>query len=150
MQRNRTDQNSLAWIVPALLFIAYEALAMRYLFLPPLFGVLFFLYIRALDTQNATDFIVVLLMLLVAETSKGYLLLSTAVFFTISYFLLLPKLRSIVSCRLCLNGIIVTYAYIGYWLFAFLFARMFALPAPQIDFRVLFYILIEFFAVGLL
>jgi len=123
---------------------------MRYLFLPPLFGVLFFLYIRALDRQNASEFVVVLLMLLVAETAKGYLLLSTAVFFTLSYFLLLPRLRNVVSCRLCLNGIIVANAYVGYWVFSFLFSRMFALPSPQIDYEILFYILIEFFVVGLL
>ena len=150
MQRNRADQNALAWFLPALLFIVYEALAMRYLFLPPLFGVLFFLYIRALDAQNAPGVVFVLMMLVVAEAAKGYLLLSTAVFYTLSYFFLLPKLRSAVSCRLCLNALIVAYAYIGYWAFAFLFAHMFALPAPHFDFRVLFYILIEFFLVGLL
>ena len=150
MQRNRVDQKPLTWLLFAALFIPYEALAMHYLYLPPLFGVLFFLYIRALETQQSLPFFAVVFMLLVAETSKGYLLLSTLFFFTVSYFLLLPKLRSAVSCRLCLNAIIVVLAYVGYWAFAALFAKMFALPLPQLDYRVVFYMIIEFFLIGLL
>jgi len=123
---------------------------MRYLYLPPLFGVLFFLYIRALDAQKSLPFFAVLFMLLVAEASKGYVLLSTLFFYTASYFLLLPWLRSIVSCRLCLIAIIIAHAYLGYWAFALLFANMFALPSPLLDYRVIFYIAIEFFLVGLL
>jgi len=150
MQRNRADQNALSRLLLALLFVLYEALAMRYLFLPPLFGVLFFLYIKALDRQNSFAFFLTLAMILVAEASKGYLFLSVLFFYTVSYFLLLPKLRIAVSCRLCLNGIIVTYAYVGYWAFAALFSNMFALPPPLFDYRVIFYIAIEFFLVGLL
>lgn len=150
MQRNRVDQKPLTWLLFAALFIPYEALAMHYLYLPPLFGVLFFLYIRTLETQKSLPFFAVVFMLLVAETSKGYLLLSTLFFFTVSYFLLLPKLRSAVSCRLCINAIIVVLAYVGYWAFAALFAKMFALPLPQLDYRVVFYVIIEFFLIGLL
>jgi hypothetical protein len=150
MQRNRTYQNALNRFTGAVFFVIYEALAMHYLLLPPLFGVLFFLYISALDRSDSTAFVVVLGMLLVAETAKGYLMLSTVVFYTLSYLFVLPKLRSLVSCRLCLNFLIVAYAYLGYWLFIYFVSQMFALPAPQIDFRVIFYILIEFFVVGLL
>ena len=150
MQRNRADQNALNRLLLALLFVLYEALAMRYLFLPPLFGVLFFLYIKALDRQNAFVFVLTVFMILVAEASKGYLFLSVLFFDTVSYFFLLPRLKNAVSCRLCLNAIIVAHAYLGYWAFALLFSNMFALPAPLLDYRVIFYIAIEFFLVGLL
>ena len=150
MQRNRADQNALTRLLPALFFVVYEALAMRYLFLPPLFGVLFFFYIRALDRQDSFDFFLAVFMILVAEASKGYIFLSVLFFYTVSYFFLLPRLRNAVSCRLCLNGIIVAYAYIGYWAFAVLFANMFALATPLFDYRAVFYIAIEFFLVGLL
>lgn len=150
MQRNRLDQNPLTWLLLCAAFIPYEALAMHHLYLPPMFGVLFYLYIKALETQKSVPFFAILLMLLVAEVSKGYVLLSTLFFFTASYFFLLPRLRSAVSCRLCINGVIVAYAYFGYWAFALLFTNMFALPSPSLDFKVLFYIAIEFFLVGLL
>ena len=38
----------------------------------------------------------------------------------------------------------------GYWAFTALIANMLALPLPQLDFRVIFYMMIEFFIVGLL
>ncbi len=150
MQRNRADKSPLTWLFFTLLFVPYEALAMHYLFLPPLFGVLFFLYIDALENHRSLPFFAVIFMLLVAETSKGYLLLSTVFFYTLSYFIWLPKIKSTVSCRACFNAIIIAMAYLGYWLFALLFANMFALPLPQLDYRVVFYITIEFFLVGLL
>jgi len=123
---------------------------MHFLYLPPLFGVLFLLYVRALESQRSLPFFATAFMLLVAEASKGYLLLSTIFFYTVIYFVLLPKVKSAVSCRLCFNAIIVGLAYLGYWLFAFLFANMFALPLPQLDYRVVFYMIIEFFMLGLL
>ncbi|WP_345971473.1 MULTISPECIES: hypothetical protein [Sulfurimonas] len=150
MQRNRADQNPLIWLFFALLFVPYEALSMHYLYLPPMFGVLFFLYIRALDTHSSFAFFLILILLVIAETAKGYLLLSTLFFYTVSYFLILPRIKSIVSCHLCLNAIIVVLAYVGYWAFTALFANMFALPLPQLDFKVIFYMMIEFFLVGLL
>lgn len=150
MQRNRLDQTPLIWLFYLFAFIVYEALAMRYLFLPPLFGLLFFLYIRALEHRKSLPFFAVLTMLIIAESAKGYLLLSTVFFFTLSYFTVLPRFKSAVSCRLCLNGFIVAYAYLGYFVFALLISQMFALPAPHLDYRVIFYMAIEFFLTGLL
>lgn len=150
MQRNRNDQTPLIWLFTAVAFTVYEALTMRYLFLPPMLGVLFFLYIRALDSRKSVPFVAVTAMLIVAESANGYLLLSTLFFFTLSYFIVLPRFKSAVSCPMCLNAFIVSYAYLGYFVFALLFAQMFALPAPHLDYRVIFYIAIEFFLVGLL
>lgn len=150
MQRSRADQNPLIWLFAALVFTVYEALAMRYLFLPPMFGVLFFLFVRTLDRRQSIAFAAVIVMLLVAESAKGYQLLSTLFFFTLSYFVVLPRFKSAVSCSLCLNAFIAAYAYFGYYLFVLLFAQMFALSVPQMDYRVLFYVVIEFFLIGLL
>lgn len=150
MQRNRDDQSALIWLFTAAVFAFYEALTMRYLFLPPMLGVLFFLYIRALEKGQGVPLIAVTAMLLVTESANGYLLLSTLFFFTLSYFVILPRFKSAVSCRLCLNAFIVGYAYLGYYFFALLFSQMLALPTPHLDYRVVFYIAIEFFLVGLL
>lgn len=150
MQRSRNDQNPLTWFLLTAAFAAYEALSMRYLFFPPLFGLLLFWYIRALDTQRTDIFIALLVMFVFAEAAKGYPMLSMLFFYTLSYFLLLPKLTAVMSCRLCLNGIIVIYAYFGYWAFLLLLSNMFAFAAPHFDFRIIFYVLIEFFLVGLL
>lgn len=150
MQRSRNDQSPLIWLFTAFAFFGYEALCMRYLFLPPMFGVLFFLYIRALDQRQGVAFAAVVVMLLVAESAKGFLLLSTLFVFTLGYFVVLPWFKSTVSCKLCLNAFIVTYAYVGYYVIILLFSQMFALAVPHIDYRILFYIAIEFFLIGLL
>lgn len=150
MQRSRADQNPLIWLLAVLTFTVYEALAMRYLFLPPMFGVLFFLFVRTLERRQNIAFSAVVVMLLIAESAKGYLLLSTLFFYTLSYIIVLPRFKSAVSCTLCLNAFIAVYAYAGYYIFTLLFANMFALPVPHMDYRVLFYIAIEFFLIGLL
>lgn len=123
---------------------------MRYIFLPPLFGLLFYFYIRALDTQNNMMFFQLVVMLLFAEAASGYWAFSTVIFYTLSYFLLLPRLRNAVSCPGCLNAVIVAYGYLGYWLFLLVMSKMFALTPPDLAWRELFYIAIEFVLVGLL
>lgn len=150
MQRNRAHSNPLTpFILPAV-FVAYEALAMRYLFLPPLFGLLFYFYVRALDTQNTLLFFQIILMLLIAEAAKGYWIFSTVIFYGLSYFVLLPRLRNAVSCRVCINFTIVAYGYLGLWAFLTILSQMFALDAPHLDWREIFYIAIEFALIGLL
>ncbi len=123
---------------------------MRYLFLPPLFGVLFVLYIAALDRQKSAAILALTAMLFVAETAKGYPALSTVVFYGLSYFTVVPKLRHAVSCKVCRNAIFVVYAYMGYWAFGTVVSQMFALAPPHLDWREVFYVGIEFFVVGLL
>lgn len=150
MQRSRFDQNTLAAAAAVILFTLYEALSMQFLYLPPLFGVLFFLLIRALDAQNLRLFLIIAIMLMIAEVAKGYLLFGCVVFYTFSYFVLLPRVRNVVSCRMCLNAMIVTYAYVGYWGVQFILSRMFALPTPMMDGYALFYLFIEILLTGLL
>jgi len=150
MQRNRTRQNPLILAVYAFVFLFYEALAMRYLFLPPLFGVLFFLMIRALDHNRGGMYLYVAFLLMVVETAKGYPALSSVLFYTLSYFTVVPRIRNAVSCPACHNALIVVYAYLGYWAFSALVSQMFAVSGPQFDWRAIFYIAIEFFTVGLL
>ncbi len=150
MQRNRTRQNALTSVFYAALFLVYEALAMQYLFLPPLLGILFFFHIRALDRQDTPAFALMVFLLLVLEAAKGYPAFSSVIFFTVSYFTVIPRLRNAVSCRLCLDGLIVLYAYLGYWFFLLLVSKMLAFAPPHLDWRTIFYIAIEFVVVGLL
>ena len=150
MQRNRTYQTPLKALVQLALFVVYEALSMHYLFLPPLLGVLLFYFIRALDRQDSILFFQLVAMLLVYETARGYWVFSTFSFFVLSYFLLLPKVRSAISCEPCRNVVIVLYAYLGLWLFQFTMAHMFAFDLPQLDLNLLLYLTAEILLVNLL
>ncbi|WP_345973932.1 hypothetical protein [Sulfurimonas sp. HSL3-7] len=132
------------------LYLLYESLSTIYLFLPPLFGVLFFYFIRALDKQEISSLLLVASMLLLYEADKGYLLFSSLVYFTFVYKFILPKLQQMIKCKRCMLFIYVLFAYIGFWVFTLLLQQVLWMELPTLDWHVLWYIAFEFFVVTLL
>ncbi len=132
------------------IYLIYESLSNIYLFLPPLFGVLFFYFIRSLDKQDISLLLLIVALLLVYETDKGYLLLSSLVYFSFVYKFILPKIEQLIECRRCKHFIYIILAYIGFWLFSMLLQQMLWLEMATLDWYVLWYIFIEFLLVGLL
>ncbi len=150
MQRSITYPFYLKAITLFLLYLLYESLSTIYLFLPPLFGVLFFYFIRSLDKQDISLLFLVVALLLIYEADKGYLFLSSLVYFSFLYKFILPKLEQVIECRRCLHLIYIILAYIGYWLFSLLLQQVFWLELATIDWYIVWYILFEFLLVGLL
>lgn len=132
------------------IYLVYESLSNIYLFLPPLFGILFFYYIRAVDKQDIAMLLLVVALLLVYEADKGYLFLSSLVYFSFLYKFVLPKLAQLIECKRCLHFIYIILAYIGFWLFSLLLQQVLWLELATIDGYVIWYILFEFLLVGLL
>ena len=133
-----------------MLYLFYESLSTVYLFLPPLFGVLFFYFIRALDKQDISILLLVSAMLLLYEADKGYLIFSSMVYFSFVYKFILPKLQQLLKCKRCLLFLYVIFAYIGFWLFTLLLQQVLWMEMPTLDWHVLWYIVFEFFLLGLL
>ncbi len=150
MQRSITYPFYIKAITLFLLYLLYESLSTVYLFLPPLFGILFFYFIRSLDKQDISLLFTVVVLLLVYEADKGYLFFSSLVYFSFIYKFLLPKLQQVIECSRCLHFIYIVLAYIGFWLFSLLLQQMLVLEFSTIDWYVLWYILFEFFLVALL
>ncbi len=150
MQRSITYPFFIKAVALFLLYLLYESLSTIYLFLPPLFGLLFFYFIRSLDKQDISLLLLVVAMLLVYETDKGYLFLSSLVYFSFVYKFILPKIRQLIECRRCLYFIYIVLAYVGFWLFSLLLQQMFWLELASIDSYIIWYILFEFLLVGLL
>ena len=150
MQRSITYPFYIKALALLLLYLFYESLSSIYLFLPPLFGVLFFYFIRALDKQDLSLLFLVILLALIYEADKGYLFFSSLVYFSFVYKFVLPKLHQLIECRRCMHFIYIVLVYIGFWLFSLLLQQMFVLEFASIDLHVLWYILFEFFLVGLL
>jgi len=150
MQRSLAYQDHLSGLLLALLFVAYEGLSGMYLFLPPLFGVLFYLYMVAMQRQSFLMLLYVTVLLLVFEAQQGYLIFSTLLYFTFVYRFIVPKLRQLVDCRNCLRLLYVLLAYVGFWLFSLLVSQVLWLDAPSIGWAVLWYIAVEFMVVTLL
>jgi hypothetical protein len=150
MQRSITYQNALAGFAYLLLFLVYEGLTSIYLLLPPLLGVLFFHFMRSMERQSLGYLALVIVMLLIFETDKGYLLFSTLVYFAFLYRFVIPKLEQAIHCRWCLKLFYVVLAYLGFWLFTLLLHQIFWLPLPSIDWHIIYYIAVEFFLVSFL
>jgi len=150
MQRNITYPYAVKALFLFLLYLLYESLSNIHLFLPPLFGVLFFYFIRALDRQEISLLLLVMAMLLLYEADKGYLFFSSLVYFAFVYKFIRPKLVQMITCKRCILLIYVLLAYVGFWFFTLLLQQVLWMETPALDWHVLWYIVFEFFVVSLL
>jgi hypothetical protein len=148
MQRNSTYQTVILGFAYFVAYIGYVGLSSIYLFLPPLFGILFIHFIRAVDRGRFDYLILIALMLMLFEVEKDFLLISSLVFFGLMYHFAVPRFRQYFNCLWCLDLIYIASAYIGYWLFLMLISNIFWMNTPAIDWHVLLYILLEFILVS--
>ncbi|MEA2100657.1 MAG: hypothetical protein U9P72_11080 [Campylobacterota bacterium] len=150
MQRSITNKKSLESFIYIILFIIYESLSSIYLFLPPLFAVLFVLFARALDRENTVEVFLIAFCLVIFEADKSYLLFSSIIYFLLIYKFITPKLKQNFGCTACINFTYVLLAYVGFFLFSLILAKVFILPVPSINYYIIYYIVIEFFIVSVL
>ena len=128
MQRSITNQDPVRKILYIFLFILYESLSSIYLFLPPLFAVLFVLFISALKDDDTMSLLFVSLCLLIYEADKGYIIFSSIIYFTLIYRFILPSLVQNFNCLSCIKISYVILAYIGFYIFSLLLANIFLTP----------------------
>ncbi len=151
MQRSLTNQKSLRdSFLYIILFIIYESLSSIYLFLPPLFGVLFVLLINALNRDNTIGVVLIALCLVIFEAEKGYILFTSIIYLLIAYKFILPKVIQNFNCYSCIKFSYIFIAYIGFLVFNTLFSNIFLIDLPGANYYIIYYIVIEFFIVSLL
>ena len=150
MQRSITNQSPLAPFIYVILFIAYESLSSIYLFLPPLFAVLFIFFVDALKKNDSIGVFLVSFCLVVYESQMGFPLFSSIIYFGLIYKFIIPKLKKNFDCRSCIKVASVILSYFGFFLFLLLLSNIFLLPMPSLNYYMLYYIIIEFFIVSIL
>ena len=150
MQRSISHQKPLVPFIYIILFIIYGSLSSIYLFLPPLLAVLFVLFSNAMRREDLLMLILVSICLLMFEANKGYMLFSSIVYFAVVYKFVMPKIIQNFSCASCIKISYVLLAYLGYYIYLVVISNIFLLPAPEINFYIIYYIIIEFFLVSLL
>ncbi len=151
MQRSIPNKKSLNnSFIYIILFIVYESLSSIYLFLPPLFGVLFVLLINALNKNDTSSVVLISFCLVIFEADKGYILFSTVLYLLVIYKFILPKIIQNSSCYSCIKLSYILLAYVGFYLFDLLLANIFLMPVPHINYYIVYYIVIEFLIVSLL
>jgi len=150
MQRSITHQKYLAPFIYLLLFIIYEVLSSIYLFLPPLFAVLFVLFSRAIKKEDAILISLVSFCLLVFEAEKGFLLFSSIIYFTLVHKFIMPKITKNFSCVSCIKVSYVLLSYVGFFIFYLVLANIFLLSTPSLNYYIIYYMVIEFLIVSIL
>lgn len=150
MQRNSTNQATSLIVLYIIIYVIYESVSSIYIFLPPLFAVLFILFKKAIDEQNLLNLAVISFCLVIYEANFGLMLFSSIVYFSLIYKFLVPKIEQNINCKWCINLIYIFIAYFGFYLFMLLISNIFLLPLPTIYYYIIFYIVIEFLIVSLL
>ncbi len=150
MQRSITHKKSLTPFLYVALFVIYESLSSIYLFLPPLFGVLFLLFINSLDNEDSLATFLIVFCIVVFESQQGYPAFSAVIYFVLVYKLVLPKIMQNFSCSPCIKISIVLLAYLGFYFFNSILSNIFLTPMPSINYYVIYYIILEFLIVSIL
>ena len=147
MQRSFTYKKILTGLLVAIIFGLYQSLSSIYLLLPPLFGVLFFYFINALEKENLPKLVLIIGLLLIFEAEKDFLLFSSLVYFTFIYRFVIPRLRMMISCKLCLKSMLIVLAYPGFILYSIVLNQVLWVEVPTVDWHILYYMFLEFFMV---
>lgn len=150
MQRSISHYKPLTPLIAIVLFVLYDSLGSIYLFLPPLFGVLFVLFSKSLERKDLVYTSLIAFCLLLFEVNYGYIFFSSILYFYIAYKFFIPKIVQNFSCNSCVRISFVLLAYVGYYLFLLLLASIFLLDKPELNYYIIYYIVIEFFLVSLL
>ncbi len=150
MQRSLTYKSALKYALWSLAYVVYISIGSIYLFLPPLLGVLFFLFRKALRRGNSVMLLFIVFDILVLEAQKGFLAFTLLIYFLLLERFILPKIQQSINSKLFRDFLILCFVYVGYILFNALLAQIFLLPALGIDLHIVYYIIIEFFIVSVL
>jgi hypothetical protein len=144
MQRNFAYQKYINIALVLALFIVYESLSSIYLFLPPMFAIMFVIFVDSIQKVQSITLFATSLALMFFEAQKGYVIFSSIVYFTLVYRLVILKMDQYVQCVICVKMIMVLLAYVGYYFFSYILADTFLLASPEFSWYVIYYILVEF------
>lgn len=144
MRRNITDSELISRAATLVAIFCYEAISTIYLYMPPLLGIMFLLFIESNEKNNIILRVTVLVYLILFESDRGFLMLSAVTFFILSYAVVVDVVKKYISCQKCLHMIFIFYAYFGYWLFLLLLSFVFDTTIhPEISYIILYYAIIE-------
>ena len=150
MQRSITYKRALKYALWSLAYWLYIALSGIYPLLPPLFGLLYYLFYRAKSKQDSLLLLFVVVDIFVLEAQKGFLPFTLLVYFLLFDHFLMYKIKQSINSKHLRNLIIILSIYGGYMLFSAFLAQIFLLALPSSDLYIFYYIVVEFLIVSLM
>ncbi|MDQ1341051.1 MAG: hypothetical protein QG567_2209 [Campylobacterota bacterium] len=141
MQRIGINNKPLEFFLWLLFIAIYQSLVAIYPYIPPLFG-LMLAYLW--QKEGEKDYFLVFFALLFFEANHSLLIFSTWVFAWFLLKIVMPFARDNISCKKCLNVLVVVLAYLLFYLLLEVFDFMLGISSENYDyFILLYYILIE-------
>lgn len=150
MQRSITHQKPVELFAYIVFFVLYSSLSSIYPYLPSMLAILFVLFTRSLANEDYVSILVVSFCLVIFEANNGYILFSSIIYFYFIYKFILPRLEQNFSYSSCIKISYVLLAYIGYFLFLSLISSIFLQAPPELNYYIVYYIVVEFLLVNLL
>lgn len=151
MQRNITYNQFIKTSFFFILAVVYLGFSNIFLWLPPLLGLTFLLFVYSLEHERFDYLIFIFLYLLVFELEKGFLLFSSSIFFIFMYKFFLPKIRIAFDSRVLINYLCLVATYAFFILYAYILNQVLWLEASALfDWHFIYYILIEALIISLL
>lgn len=143
MRRSLSTQETLSLGAVFVFLLVYLSLSDIYYYLPPFFGLSFLLFAELLRKEKRWLLVPLILFLLFFEAGKGYLMLSSIIYFALFYWLVLPLLNGIINCSKCLDVISIFAIYLGFYLFTVILHVLLSLEIPEFSNLLLYYALLE-------
>ncbi len=145
MQRNSFYKTNIKYISIFLLLVIYESLTSIYLFLTPLFGVVFYYMLKHIyDEKYLFRVVLAFLYILIFEIDKGFIPLSFILFFAIYYYFVQYKIEKFFTNEIYTKFFHIFNAYIGYYMLNLILAYLFNYELPIINIKYILYIFVDF------
>jgi hypothetical protein len=143
MQRNISHQRDLTLFLLLISLITYEEISTIHNYLPPLFGFMFLIFLKAVKQKDKFFIFLSIIYLLFFEADRDFLLFSSIVFYFITVNYIEPRVAQFVHCNRCLIPIFIFWIYIGYFLFNNITLFILNIPMDSFNTMIIYYACIE-------
>lgn len=143
LQRNFPYKKTLVTSLFFFVLVVYESFGTIYPIIPPLFGLMFLLFVESIEKKKSYLTLFVFCYLIIFEANNGFLMLSCFIFFVLSYIFLYARLRKLIKSQWGLRIFFVAFVYLGYAFFNSLLGLIFGLESITITPYLFYYIFVE-------
>lgn len=147
MRRNSLDKSNIRAILFFIFIIIYVTMSDVYYFLPPLFGVAYVYGQECFEQKKYNIFYFFIPFMLFFEANKGLPLMSSLLFFALSFVFIVPRVRKYFGYSKILIPLFIIYAYFGYFGFLYVMGKIFDYTFMNFSEIFVLYVVAEMFLV---
>ena len=144
MQRDSFYKTYLKYLLLFIGLVFYESITSIYLYLSPLFGVVFFYLLQNIYKKESIPKVVLgFIYIFIYEIDKGFIPLSFFIFFGFYYHFIYDKIEYFFNEKIYKIAVHITGGYIGYYVINVMISYLYNYDIPAINFEYLIYIITD-------